>query len=294
MDSASRYVGSPERPAWSNDFPQRDTRWNWLIPGFGWSFAAMFFGFTVVGGSPSYIVTNVLAGLAFSFVALYYTMKAIEHRRPNSIRIDNGGRSVVDTLFLHEFGGVIGVGMTLIGVAFFVMWYWDPYSDLPYQTEISTARQSMMIYWSLIAVPTGVLMLASRPWRRRLVFSPDGLGYRRFGPTVFIPWNTIDSITPAEDRLLQSVAIRARPPAQLPGLERKRLPDGSTRAKLAIYGMSVDPSTIVYVIRRLTAEPDTRRLLSGEHPEDLFTGPSWESRVRMEPGQTWTPDTTAC
>lgn len=133
-----------------------------------------------------------------------------------------------------------------------------------------------------------VIAFSSRPWRRRLVFSTGGLAYRRFGPTIFIPWETIDSVTAHENRYLRTAIVTARPPAQLPALERKRLPDGSTSAKLAIYGMTVDPATIIYLIRRFAANPDARKLLAtSQHPERLFTGPTWEQRIVMEPGQTW-------
>lgn len=292
MDSATPPGGSAGRPAWSNDFPQGYSVRDWFVPG-ALAALAIFMLLLPKGQSASVLATAVLFSLGLSFLALGAGAPLMEHRGPNSIRIDSAGRSVVDTYFRFEPVALGAIAFLFMSACALVVWYWDPYGSLPIHTEISDARQSMTIYQGLILLPIGLAMLASRPWRRRLVFSPEGLSYRRFGPTVFIPWDTIDSITPAQDRLLKTVAIQARPPAQLPGLERKRLPDGSTRAKLAIHGMSVEPSTIVYVIRRLTAEPDTRRLLSGEHPEDLFTGPSWESRVRMEPGQTWTPDTTA-
>lgn len=284
-------VGGPAASlVWTNDFPQSSSRREWLEPGIPVGFGLVFFASTLFGGSISLFATKALFGLAFILLGVPWALRLIEHRRPNSIQIDSERRSIVRTRVVHESLATLGLVVLTFGVASFVLWYWDPFSFLPIQTEISRARQAMTIYWAIGLGAAATFIFAFRPWRRRLVFSPDGLAYRRFGPTVFIPWDAIDTITPHSNGLMQTAIITARPPAQLPALERKRLPDGSTRAKLAVYGMTVDPATIVYLIRRFAADPDARQLLAtAEHPEHLFTGPSWQERIAMEPGQAWRP-----
>lgn len=275
-------------PVWTNDFPQSKSRWGWLEPGISIGMGIIFLASILSGGSASLIANNTLFGITLLLLSTPSAMKLYEHRRPNSIWVDGHGRSVVCTRLMHEILFLAALTVLFLGAAALVMWYWDPYSFLPFQTDISRFRQGLMLYCGVFLLLSAMLTFGSRPWRRRLVFSPDGLAYRRFGPTVFIPWDTIETVTPVNGEYLQAAVITARPPAQLPALERKRLPSGATRAKLAIYGMTVDPATIVYLIRRFAADPDARELLAtSKYPERLFTGPSWNQRVAMEDGQTW-------
>lgn len=288
MSDALGTGGLTASPVWTNDFPRSTSRWKWLEPGIPMGFGLVIFASTLLGGSWSLFVTEALFGLAMILLGVPWAMRLVEHRRPNSIQIDRKQRCVIRTRFVHETLATIGLAVLALGVAGFALWFWDPYSFLPIETEISRGRQAMTIYWAIGLGVAAMFIFACRPWRRRLVFSPDGLAYRRFGPTVFIPWGAIVSIAPHSNGLMQTAIMTARPPAQLPALERKRLPSGATRAKLAIYGMTVDPATIVYLIRRFAADPDARELLAtSKYPERLFTGPSWDQRVAMEDGQTW-------
>lgn len=284
---------SVETPIWTNDFPVSCSLSSWIFPGIGFTLGGLSLASNLLGGSGALIATNTLFGLAFILLALPSVIRILGNRRANSIRIDSEGRVIIRTRIIGESLVPVGLAILMAAIGGFVMWYWDPFSFLPVQTDISNARQSRLIYWAAALLPIGLILLGVRPWRRRLVFSRDGLAYRRFGPTVFIPWDTIDAVTPHDNGHMRAVFIAARPPAQLTALERKSLPNGTTRAKYAIYGMTVDPATIVYVIQRMQAEPETRTLLAtSEHPEHLFTGPTWHERIHMEPGQTWIPDAT--
>lgn len=139
-----------------------------------------------------------------------------------------------------------------------VFWIWDPYRDLLWG---SGRKQPLMPLIGAGGMMCFVFLTAMRPWRRRLVFTPHALEYRRVGTPISIPWDTIDSLEPKNEGFAKTVKVTMRPPGQPPTLERKRFPDGTAQGKLAIHCMSVDPGTIYYALNRLWREPETRHLL---------------------------------
>lgn len=282
---------NPDRdhnPTWINHFPQEKFGPFSIDP------IGIVFGIPILAASPfadtePLRATIILLGLAIILVGIPHTQQSFANRQENAIQLDDHGRSIIKTQFAFEYRTIAAIMLLTFAALMFTLGYWSPFADLGLLKPGDRGKEILFLYASPFFALGGINMLVQRPWRRRLVFSPTGLSYRRYWSSVTIPWDTIDDVTADTFNYIQFVTITARPPAELPALRRTKLDDGSTKAALAIYGMTVDPSTIAYAIQRLAAEPEARDLLTTDHGlEELFIGPSLDERIAMEPGQTWT------
>lgn len=284
-------ISGPE--SWTNQFPQKPSAAIAIICGLCIFFGAIPLLSIVLNVSfevPSWslILVNILGVLGMGSLGLMVLrVSTLEAFGVNSTRIAHSGRVEVRTRFFAEPLVLVAITMLTFGAAALIFWLWDPYSFLPWGPG---RRQSQMPLIFAGAVVCFVGLLALCPWRRRLVFTPDALEYRRALKPILIPWDTIDSLTPADEGFIKTVKVKMRPPGQPPTLDRKRFPDGTAQGKLAIHSMSVDPGTIVYALTKLWKEPGSRRLLeTPEGVDQLFTGPAWRERIHMKPGQRWSP-----
>lgn len=276
-----------DHPVWTKEFTQVKLRWlscDLISLAIGIAFIASVF----LWPTTPLRVLYILFGLMWILLGAPHTQSRLANRRPNTITIDHDGRSVVRTLLRYENRVTLVLMLLTFAAVCIVAHFWRPFAATAFYTARDRAIEAMALYVFPFLAVFGLVLLLQRPWRRRMFFSPDGLFYRHLGPTVFIPWDTIEDVASHTNHFLQAAVITARPPAQLPRLQRKHLPNGSTEAKLAIYGMTVDPSTIIYAIRRLAADPDARaQLATNSNLAELFAGPTLEHRIAMDVGQTW-------
>ena len=283
---------------WTNVFPQRLSPIELLIHG---SFAVISLFllsvpvFAYTSSEPpswSLIFVNILGALGMGAIGVAtLRVSTLDGAGENSIRFIGPGRCVVRTRFFAEPLVLVGFTMLTFGLMALVFWIWDPYSYLPWG---SGNKHSLMPFVFAGGMMSFAFLAGSRPWRRRLVFTPHALEYRRFRKPISIPWDTIDSLEPKDEGVGKTVTVTMRPPGQPPTLERKYFPNGTAQGKLAIHCMSVDPGTIYYALNRLWREPETRHLLeTPEGAHQLFTGPPWRERIHMTRGQTWTPPATS-
>lgn len=279
--------------SWTNTFPQRLSVGFLLIPGLSALFSAFFLSvplMTFPSDPPSWslISVNIASALGMGSLGLMALLASpLEGLGKNRVRSAGSSRWTIRTNVVAEPLVNVVFAMLAFGLASLIVWIWNPYSFLPWGPG---RRHGLMLLYFAGSMLCVIVLAGMRPWRRRLVFTPHALEYRRFGRPITIPWDTIESLEPEDEGFSKTVTVRVRSPGQPPTLARKRFPDGTAQGKLAIHSMSVDPGTVTYALDRLWTDPESRRLL--ETPVgvgQLFTGPSWRERIHMKPGQTWSP-----
>lgn len=286
-------IAGPVR--WTNDFDQRPYLSAWLLPAVPGAVVAVGL-FNLATFLPrgleawqftlwTFCSTAGMAGACW----LFLSVALLAHCGTNLVRPTPPARVTVSTRFFSDPLVTLGLlVLPMMSATAFITWLLDPFSVLPWHAP--DRREAVMPLLAVGSLAFSVALLGLRPWRRRLVFTPAQLEYRRFGKPISIPWDTIVSLTTEDEGFAQKVTVRMRPPGQAPTLGRRHLPDGTAQGQLLINSMSVDPGTIVYALNRLWRDPDSRRMLETQDGAGLlFTGPSWRERLRMELGQEWPP-----
>lgn len=279
---------------WVNAYPQGISASTWAFPVVAFLHTILFAAIiTLTARSEEltvFLCVFYLMAIAFWWLLTASALAPFSHanRHPNAPMTPEPGRAVITTPLHTEPLLLVTGAIAFISGCMLMTWIEDPFSTLPFDS--TPLRTALIPYLGIAGALLALCLVAARPWHRRIVLTADAIEYRRFGGPVTIPWDTIEELTTEDRGAMKALIVRARPPAVVPHLDRKKLPDGTTRGTLAIQAMTVDPGTITYALTRLWKEPDSRRLLDTHAGTDeLFTGPSWHERIRMNPGQTWAP-----
>jgi hypothetical protein len=153
----------------------------------------------------------------------------------------------------------------------------------------------------LLLVLAGVVL---RVHRCGLVFTPDALEYT--GPRFHasIPWDAVTALKPVGDafhfagglgevdkpsrhNLRPGVQLTVRDGVDIVGRSRLLRIKGQDVICVDCSCYKIDPNTLINAIFLLVENPELRPLAGRPEGEDLFVGPTWNTRRKMRVGDRW-------
>ena len=174
--------------------------------------------------------------------------------------------------------------------------------------SFSTFDQVRLPAIAIVCLVLAPLSLIVAGHHRVLEFTLDGLRYERGWFRAFIPWDDIEHLTPTGDanvkhatavhipsrRTLRAgvhITLRERSTAEVHRRTMAHRANGRDVVRVDCSSYRVDPNTLINAIYLLADNPAFRPLVHHPVAAELFVGPDWNTRRRMNVGDTWDRNT---
>lgn len=171
--------------------------------------------------------------------------------------------------------------------------------------ELSRRGWLTLLFCTVVCFGLLILAVVFAAHRRSLLFTPEGLEYRRGRFRADIPWTAITGLRTVADVNHERGGLLppdhpnsrriVRPGVQLfvrDGVDKRGVSlqfriNGQDVIGVECIAYKVDPNTLINAIYLMVERPELRPLLALPEGAEIFAGPSWNTRRTMRVNDRW-------